>query len=148
MGLQRPSVGPQFKLLFLTVFQKVRGKFPFELVFPTYLNPLSSNPTKWSNTLKQFVKMGDILQLHLLGFLRQILSSKNIKDMFNQYLWGHCFEFIINTVGATIDQSSFSLWINITSRINQWRFLTFVSLYLDICLIVHVGALAILLSLM
>ena len=46
MGLQRPSVGPQFKLLFLTVFQKVRGKFPFELVFPTYLNPLSSNPTK------------------------------------------------------------------------------------------------------
>ena len=53
--------------------------------------------------------MGDILQLHLLGFLRQILSSKNIKDMFNQYLWGHYFEFIINTVGATIDQSSFSL---------------------------------------
>ena len=37
-----------------SIFYKYKGMFMSEMRWATF-NPLSSNPTKWSNTLKQFV---------------------------------------------------------------------------------------------
>ena len=45
----------QAKQIFLSLFLKNMTTLDFKLAFKEPLNPLSANPTKWSNTLKQFV---------------------------------------------------------------------------------------------
>ena len=46
----------------------------------SYLNPLSANPTKWSNTLKQFVTQTSLLRLCLRIILEKKCFAKNLKD--------------------------------------------------------------------
>ena len=47
----------------------------------SYFNPLSANPTKWSNTLKQFVVCCRRIVLvfdHIVGFALKVLISNAI----------------------------------------------------------------------
>ena len=51
-----------------------------EMFLSYYFNPLSANPTKWSNTLKQFVGKTQTNCLNVLTFCRVAVQRVKLHD--------------------------------------------------------------------
>ena len=69
------------KNFFITVLKLWMKLNLYELILSFSLNILSSNPRKWSNTLKQFVKQFKRMSDHFVGSALKMLTIKNEKNL-------------------------------------------------------------------
>ena len=68
------------KWFFLNLYRLASTKRPYLNKSCRLVNPLSTNPTKWSNTLKQFVSLADELLEHVWPFCK--VGTERVK-----YVW-------------------------------------------------------------